>query len=385
MSPTVTIAAVNRHSVDVKELRQLLDAVVTVNSESTLPGVLRRILESATSLVDARYGALGVLDASGSGLSEFLTTGMDDATIALIGDSPRGLGVLGMLVADPRPIRLTDLSAHPDRAGFPPGHPAMTTFLGVPIRVRGEVFGNLYLTEKADGLPFTEIDEELAAGLAVTAGVAIENFRLHDRIAELRVVEDRERIARDLHDTVIQRLFATGLSLQGAAARTSDLALALRLEQAVNDLDDTVRHIRTTIFELQRRRLPGRSLRQELLDIIDEIAEPAHLPREVSFEGPIDLTVPRDLSDDVAAVVREAVSNVVRHAGASRVTVRVAVTGSDLEIEVDDDGCGPTTADSGGQGLENLRTRASRRGGSAHIEPGHGGGASFSWRVPLPR
>ena len=202
---------------------------------------------------------------------------------------------------------------------------------------------------------------------------------------ELRVVEDRERIARDLHDTVIQRLFATGLSLQGAAARTSDLELAPRLEQTVDDLDDTVRHIRTTIFELQHRQLPGRSLRQELLDIIDEIAEPAQLVREVSFDGPIDLTVPQSMGDDIAAVVREAVSNVVRHAGASRVTVRVAVTGSGLEIEVDDDGSGPAADGSGGQGLENLRTRAQHHGGSAHLEPGRTGGASFSWRVPLPR
>ena len=385
MSPAVTITAVTSHSVDVKELRQLLDAVATVNSESTLPGVLRRILESATSLVDARYGALGVLDPSGSGLTEFLTTGMDDATIAAIGASPQGLGVLGMLVTDPRPIRLADLSAHPDRTGFPPNHPPMTTFLGVPIRVRGEVFGNLYLTDKADGLPFTEIDEELAVGLATTAGVAIENSRLHERVGELRVVEDRERIARGLHDTVIQRIFATGLSLQGAAARTSDVELAPRLEQAVTDLDDTVRHIRTTIFELQRRQLPGRSLRQDLLDVIDEVAEPAHLARQVSFDGPIDLTVPQSLFDDVAAVVREAVSNVVRHAGADRVTVRVAVTDTDLEIDVDDDGCGPTAGQSGGQGLDNLRTRAQRRGGTAHIEPGEAGGASFSWRVPLPR
>ncbi len=382
--PAVTIAAVANQTVAVKELRQLLDAIVTVNSESNLPGLLRRILESATSLVNARYGALGVLDPTGSNLSEFLTTGMDDTTVARIGGAPEGLGILGMLVADPRPIRLADLSTHPHRAGFPPHHPPMTTFLGVPIRVRGEVFGNLYLTEKAGGAPFDEIDEELAVGLATTAGVAIENARLHGRVGELRVVEDRERIARDLHDTVIQRLFATGLSLQGAAARTTDAELAPRLEQAVADLDDTVRHIRTTIFELQRRQLPGASLRQELLDVIDEVAEPAQLPRQVSFEGPIDLTVPRSMGDDIAAVVREAVSNVVRHAGAQHVTVRVAVTGTSLQIDVDDDGCGPTTGGDAGLGLENLRARAERRGGTARLEAGNGGGASFTWLVPLP-
>ncbi|MCU0309834.1 MAG: GAF domain-containing protein [Acidimicrobiales bacterium] len=371
----------SRATVDVKELRQLLDAVVAVNAEASLPGVLQRILESATALVDARYGALGVLDPSGARLVEFRTIGMADDTVAAIGADPEGLGILGLLVADPRPIRLADLSAHPESHGFPPNHPPMTTFLGVPIRVRGEVFGNLYLTEKADGQPFTEIDEELAVGLAATAGVAIENSRLHERIGELRVVEDRERIARDLHDTVIQRLFATGLSLQGAAARIDDPALAGRLEQAIGNLDDTVRHIRTTIFELQRPRLPGRSLRQELLDIVDEVAGPAGLVRQVRFDGPIDLTVPTDLGDEVVAVVREAVSNVARHAGADTVTVQVTVSDDELEVRVDDDGCGPGPG--AGNGLVNLRRRAEQHDGSSELVGGEQGGSTLTWRVPL--
>src|SRR5262249_52393234 len=150
-------------------------------------------------------------------LEDFITVGIDESTHRLIGDLPEGQGVLGLLIVDAQPIRLPDIKKHPNSYGFPPNHPPMTSFLGVPIRVRGEVFGNLYLTEKTSDPEFPEVDEELRVGLAAAAGVAIENARLHNRVQELAVVEDRERIARDLHDTVIQRLFATGLALQATA------------------------------------------------------------------------------------------------------------------------------------------------------------------------
>ena len=371
-------------SVDHKELQHLLDAIISVGSELSLPVVLRRIVEAATVLVGARYGALGVLDETGTGLSEFLTTGLDEETEAAIGPLPQGHGILGLLIVDPRPIRLPDLTAHPDSYGFPPNHPKMTTFLGVPIRVRGAVFGNLYLTEKADGALFTDVDEELAMGLAAAAGVAVENARLHDQVGQLRVVEDRERIARELHDTVIQRLFATGLALQSAAARTSDAAMAERLAHAVDDLDDTVRHIRTTIFELQRDRIPGRSIRREVLDLVTETTEPTALEAVVRFEGPVDLTVPEGVADQLVAVVREAVTNVVRHARASAVDIRVRVGDDTLTLTVLDDGVGvPLERRSDGNGLRNLRHRAERLGGSMAIAPGAEGGTTLDWRVPL--
>lgn len=382
--PSVASAPMASAGVDPKQLQHLLDAIVTVGSELSLPVVLRRIVETARSLVDASYGALGVLDESGTALSEFLTIGIDDGTIAEIGPPPSGHGILGLLIVDPRPIRLPDLNAHPDSYGFPPNHPPMTTFLGVPIRVRGEVFGNLYLTEKADGALFTDVDEELAVGLAAAAGVAVENARLHDRVGALRVVEDRERIARELHDTVIQRLFATGLALQGAAARTTDTEMADRLQHAVEDLDDTVRHIRTTIFELQRERIPGRSIRQEVLDLVSEAADPSGLDAVVRFDGPIDLGVPDAVADHLVAVVREAVTNVARHARAERVQVQVAVTDRELQLEVTDDGDGlPDELRPGGQGLRNLRARAERLGGDMRLAAGVDGGTTLTWRVPL--
>ncbi|MCD9625380.1 GAF domain-containing sensor histidine kinase [Rhabdothermincola salaria] len=371
-------------SVDHKELQHLLDAINSVGSELSLPVVLRRIVDAATVLVGARYGALGVLDETGTGLSEFLTTGLDEEAEAAIGPLPQGHGILGLLIVDPRPIRLPDLTAHPDSYGFPPNHPPMTTFLGVPIRVRGAVFGNLYLTEKADGAAFTDVDEELAVGLAAAAGVAVETARLHDQVGRLRVVEDRERIARELHDTVIQRLFATGLALQSAAARTSDSAMAERLAHAVDDLDDTVRHIRTTIFELQRDRIPGRSIRREVLDLVTETTESTSLEAVVRFEGPVDLTVPEGVADQLVAVVREAATNVVKHAEASAVDIRVRVGDDTLTLTVIDDGVGvPLERRADGNGLGNLRHRAERLGGSMAVDHGVDGGTTLEWRVPL--
>jgi signal transduction histidine kinase len=381
-STTSTLPEVTEPSVDPKDLQHLLDAIVTVGSELSLPVVLRRIVETATQLVDARYGALGVLDESGTHLSQFLHTGIDDETVAAIGDTPSGHGILGLLIIDPRPIRLPDLSAHPESFGFPPNHPPMSSFLGVPIRVRGQVFGNLYLTGKRDDEEFTAGDEELVVGLATAAGVAIENARLHARVGELRVVEDRERIARDLHDTVIQRIFAIGLALQGMAARADDAETIERLQRVVDDLDDTARHIRTTVFALQRPRIPGRSIRQEVLDLVDEITDNSPIVASVRFDGPIDLTVPEQIADHLVAIVGEAVTNAVRHSGAVHLEIDVSVSDV-LEAQVVDDGSGIDDIHPEGNGLRNLRSRATDLGGECVIGRSASGGTSLVWRVPV--
>ena len=261
----------------------------------------------------------------------------------------------------------------------------MHSFLGVPVRTREQIFGNLYLAEKKGAAEFSEDDEEIVVALAAAAGVAIDNARLHDRVANFALFEDRERIARDLHDTVIQRLFATGLALQGAAARAGDPEMVDRLQHAVEDLDDTVRHIRTTIFELQRQRIPGRSIRQEVLDLVSEAAEPADIHHVVRFDGPIDLGVPDDIADQLVAVVREAVTNVVKHAGAHTVEVDLVLSEHHLELQVSDDGAGlPEVLRADGNGLRNLRARAERLGGEMLVEPGERAGTVLVWRVPLP-
>jgi signal transduction histidine kinase len=366
-------------------LRQLLDAVVTVGSDLDLPAVLRRITENAAALVDARYAALGVLDPSRTRLTEFITVGIDDEQQARIGHLPDGHGILGLLIVDAVPLRLPDLTQHPDSFGFPPGHPPMTSFLGVPIRVRDEVFGNLYLTDKTTGAAFTDVDEELVVALAAAAGVAIENARLVDRVRELGLVEDRERIARDLHDTVIQRLFATGLSLQGTVGlvhRDPDAAVD-RIEAAVSELDLTVHHIRSAIFGLEAARQAPSGLRSQVLDLVHDAAEALGFEPGVRFDGAVDARVSGPVAADVLAVVREALANVARHAGATRADVQVAA-GDEVVVRITDDGVGPAGASQAtGHGVANLRQRAEGHGGSCAIGPGlEGDGTCVEWRVP---
>ena len=345
-----------------RQLRRLLDAVVSIGSELDLSDTLRRIVRAATDLVDARYGALGVLDETRTRLAEFITVGIDDDQRAEIGDLPEGHGILGVLIVDPRPLRLPDLREHPDSYGFPPHHPPMRSFLGTPIVVRGEVFGNLYLCDKHGDDVFTDIDEEMVVALASAAGIAIENARLHARVADLALFEDRERIARDLHDTVIQRLFAIGLTLQANLRLIERPAVVDRLRSLVEDLDVTVRHIRSVIFELQTARLPGNSAREAVLMLCADSARSLGFEPVVQFEGPIDSSMDEHVTEHVLAVLQELLSNVARHAEASHVTVSLSTSDGELTLSVADDGRGITDGVTGGRGMDNLRARARSHG-----------------------
>ena len=368
-----------------KQLRRLLDAVLSVGSELDLPTVLRRIVEAATDLVDARYGALGVLDERGERLSQFLTVGVDDATQSAIGALPSGHGILGTLIVDPRPLRLPDLHRHPDSAGFPAHHPEMTSFLGVPVMVRNRVFGNLYLCDKDGGVPFTDDDEELTVALATAAGVAVDNARLHSRVGELVLFEERDRIARDLHDTVIQRLFAVGLGLQGAAMLAESPPLRDRLDSAIDDLDTTVREIRTTIFQLHRDRTGDRSLRRAAIELAAESARSLGFEPEVRLNGPIDTVASGTAADHLLAALREALANVARHAVATSAEITITATGGRLDLRVLDDGAGPPAdaAITGGRGLANLKSRAEELGGDCTLAGNDAGGSLLHWWVSV--
>ncbi len=363
-------------------LRRLLDAVLTVGSDLDLPTVLHRIVETATDLVDARYGALGVLDESRTRLSQFITVGIDDDDRAAIGDLPKGHGILGLLITDPRPIRLPDLSEHPDSYGFPPNHPPMTSFLGVPIRVHGEVFGNLYLCDRQGDEVFSDVDEEMAVTLAAAAGIAIDQARLHARAGEMSMMADRDRIARDLHDRVIQRLFAIGLSLEGISRADLPPDVTDRLHRAVDDLDETVRQVRSSIFELGERRLPGRSLRQEVIAVCADAARGLGFEPVVRFEGPVDAATDATIADHLLSVVREALSNVARHAQAHHVEVGVRAADGTIELVVVDDGVGIDPAAPEGNGLRNMERRATGLGGQVVVEPGVTTGTRVTWTVP---
>jgi signal transduction histidine kinase len=529
----------------------LLEAVVALGGHLDLEVVLRRIVEAAVSLVDARYGALGVIGEGGT-LVEFVPVGLDESEISKIDHWPEGRGLLGELITHPDTLRIPDISADGRSSGFPEGHPPMRSFLGTPIRIRDDIYGNLYMTEKRGGAEFDEEDEALLVALAAAAGVAIENARLyaearrqqqwlranaevtqrllsedepHDVLAlvtrqalemagadlvvlalpagggeqlviehaagagadetlglvlpvhgsasgivmasgkplavddfsddervarvareqlslgpavlvplgsagnvrgvltagrhrgslplsppavemlttfaaqagiglelaehredaqRLALFEDRDRIARDLHDLVIQRLFATGMSLQGSAGLIADQEAANRVGQAVDALDETIRDIRSAIFTLQSRPQARRAgIRARILEVIGEMTETLGFAPSVRMEERLDALAPAEIAEQLLAVLREALSNVARHAGASRVSVAVTA-GSDLTLTVRDDGGGMKRS-TRRSGLGNLADRAGKLGGALRVGPAEGGGTELEWRVPLPQ
>jgi len=524
-------------------VRSLLDAVLAVGSDLDLQTVLRRIAEAAATLVDASYGALGVISEDGRGLAQFLVVGVDDDMLAAIGELPAGHGVLGQLIRDPHPLRLDNLADHPESFGFPPGHPPMHTFLGVPIRVRDIVFGNLYLTEKRGGSSFDEEDEAVVLALAAAAGVAIQNARLYTEtrqrerwlqassevstallsgtdpeevlsvvaararqvtggvlafvalpidagrllvevadgddadsvrgqlldgsdgvisqvlregkiqllhapalplvtdatgeaiavplgvpgqpargvlvvtglpaaemavairtiggfaaqaavaleLAERRrdverfaVFEDRDRIARDLHDLVIQRLFATGMQLQGAERHIRDHPdeASLRVRRAVDDLDGTIRELRSTIYGLQAPLNETASLRALLLQVVDAGTEQLGFAPSLRMDGLLDTLVPAEVSEHLLVSLREALSNCARHASANSVDVLVALRDNEVVLDVSDDGIGMSAAQRR-SGLANLAARAAQLNGELAVSSAPGQGTSLTWRVPI--
>lgn len=365
------------------DLRRMVAAIMSLGSDLDLSVVLRRLTEAAVDLVGATYGALGVLSADRSTLASFITVGVDDDLAAEIGELPKGHGILGLLIVDPQPLRLPNLNQHPESFGFPPNHPPMTSFLGVPVLVRGEVFGNLYLTDKQGAAEFSDVDEELAIGLAAAAGAAIENARLLVRTRELDIASERERIARDLHDTVIQRLFATGLSLQSAARLSEQPEVIDRIQVAVDDLDATVREVRSSIFELYPPTTSGHGLRRQLLAMGDELFDALGYSPTFRFEGPVDSGVPDALAAHVLAVAREGLTNVAKHAGSPTAEVRVTVLDGTVEVRIEDAGRGIVERRPGGQGLSNLDGRADELGGTFELSDRPGGGTVLRWRAPL--
>jgi len=369
---------------DPVKLRRVLEATLLLEADLDLAVLLRHIVEEARSITHATYGALGVLTADGNGLSEFVTAGMDLESEERIGARPKGLGILGVLITDPRPLRMANIAGHPGSFGFPPDHPPMQSFLGVPVMLRGEVFGNLYLTDKIGWSEFSRDDELLVGSLAVAAGIAIENAQLHQRVREAAVFEDRDRMARDLHDTVIQRLFGAGLTLQGIAS-TARPDVSERIIEVIDQLDATIRQVRSTIFELGQAEF-RQGARSSVLHIVRELELVLGFRVELSVEGPIDTTLPERVSENMTATLREALTNVGRHAGATKVRVELSARNGVCRLVVVDDGHGiveGTSSDEGGNGLVNMRRRAEKLFGTLDVLSTPGVGTSIIWQVPL--
>ncbi|CAB4876292.1 unannotated protein [freshwater metagenome] len=366
---------------DPERLQSLISAMMLIESDAELDILLKHLVRSACDLVGARYGALGVLDASGQRIAEFITFGVDDAQRQAIGDLPVGRGLLGEVIHAGTSIRV-DVMPTETLSALPPNHPPMHNFLGSPVRTAdGFVFGNLYLTNKLEG-QFTEEDEGLIETLGRAAGLVIDQANQRTRIRGLTLVEERERMARDLHDTVIQRLFAVGLSLHAALTKSLPDDVSVQINEALDDLDDTVRRIRTTIFEITQGPTADRpSLRSQVLRTIDELPSAAGLHIDVMFDGPLDSAVGSQSCEQIITSLRELLSNVVRHAQADRAIVHLALTDGRLEMRVEDNGSGMTTATTSGNGLTNLSTRAESLGGDFAVTLGSKGGTVATWRA----
>jgi signal transduction histidine kinase len=369
---------------DPSKLRRVLEATLLIEANLELPEVLRHVIEEARSMTGARYGAIGVLDEEKQALSEFVTVGLSVEEEDEIGPRPTGRGVLGLLIADPRPLRIHEIGRHPDSFGFPAGHPPMTSFLGVPIKVRDEVYGNLYLAEKVGWTEFTLDDEALVGALSLAAGIAIENARLHDRVRRSAVYEDRDRVARDLHDTVIQRLFALGLTLQGMAARLPEPA-ANQLGVAVSEIDRVISQVRSTIYELGMGD-ESRGIRDDISNLVRQLHEVVGFEVALTFTGPLDASIDDRVLEHVLATIREALTNIGKHAHATQASVSMEVDGASCILTITDDGIGLTdapTSAGGGLGLPNLRRRAEKLHGTLSVDSPPGGGTVLTWKVPI--
>ena len=285
-------------------------------------------------------------------------------------------------MANPEPLRLSQLSAHEESFGFPPGHPPMTSFLGVPIKVRDEVFGNLYLTDKVGWNEFTREDEALVTSLAIAAGIAIENTRLHRLVQEHAISDDRDRVARDLHDTVIQTLYGAGLSLQGIAGAAQATDVADQVSAVATTIDDAIIQLRSTIYELG---LTGGELgiRARIISLFRELTVVAGFEVHSSFCGPVDSAISEVIAEQLLATVREAVTNVGRHAQATQANVRLSAASEECLLQVTDNGRGLGLRErtDGGLGLNNMRRRAEKLHGSFEVRS-QCGGTVLTWRVP---
>lgn len=366
---------------DITRLGALSDAVMDVAKGEDLKTSLKRLIRNAVLITDCTYGALGSINSDGT-LEDFTYVGMSDETADEINTFPEGKGLLGHLLKFPEPLRVSVIKDHPSSIGFPKGHPAMSGFLGVPIRIRDEVYGSIYLTQKRTGEDFTAEDEKLVVVLASAAGVAIDSYRGHIAQNQVGVLAERERIARDLHDLVIQRLFATGMSLQSIGSDPSTPADVLsKIAPIIDNLDATVQQIRTTIFALQEA-LPIQDIRTQVLSEIASLSTIAGFKISYSFQGPVDTVIGDELAGQVIPVIRELITNAIRHAEASAIDLVLLANQTYCEIRVVDNGKGYIEGERK-SGLLNLERRALARGGEFEILKDPIMGTRTMWRGSL--
>ena len=334
-------------------------------------------------MIDADLATIALPTRGGNSLVISVATGAHASEIIGETFSPAGT-ITGQIIDSAEPISIADLSHDPRRAQPQVRVGAIGPALFVPLGPKGAVLGSLAVSRLVGRQPFTETDLDVLRQFAAQASVVIETGKLQQDSHKLSLLEDQERIARDLHDTVIQRLFATALTLQGTTRRIDDDEARKRVESAVDELDATIRHIRTVIFDIEAARESG-SLRRQVIDVTRDIGRSLGFRPHTSFTGPVDHAIPSPIANDLLATLREALANVTRHAHASSVVVEIHASSSTIRLSVADDGVGPgTSSRPGGHGVINMRCRAERHGGSCEVSSRQEGGTLIAWTVPAP-
>jgi signal transduction histidine kinase len=363
------------------------DAVLAATGERSLPAVLETLVHSARELVGARYAALGIPDEEGTGFAQFLTSGMSDDLIEEIGPLPRTHGLLGAMLADPKPFRTDDIQTDPRFQWWPAAHPRMCSFLGVPVVARGDVIAAFYLTDKIDAARFSVDDEDLIQLLAAHAAIAIENARLFEASRELSIVEERNRLARELHDSITQNLFSLSLTADAAATmvRTNPERAAAELERVRELARTTMAELRSLVFELRPAGLDTDGLASALRGHLEVVGRAHGIAADLDVEGDDAEIVPAQRLE-LFRIAQEALTNVVRHAGAEHVVVRLTVRESGVVLAVRDNGSGfdPSARAIRARrlGLTSMRERAESLGGRLTIESDPGTGTTVSVEVP---
>ena len=365
---------------DPDRLHALIDAMLLMETDAALGSLLRQIVETATELAGARYGALGVLARDGTTLAQFITCGLQEGEGAGIAHAPTGEGVLGQTIKGAKALRIDDLAHHVGAVGFPEGHPPMNRFLGVPVETRnGHIWGNLYVTEPLNGQPFSHDDELLLETFGRVAGSVIDQSNLRRELRELSVAEERERLARDLHDTVIQRLFGVGLGLQMVLPLLDDDGARHRVNLALDELNETIHDIRTTIFEIDQDRATDDTLRHRATALTNEVGSRLGVQADLTMQAGLSQEVNEHCAHHTIQALREILSNIVRHSEATHVEVDVSGEGEFLVLRVHDNGVGFDEVSSAGRGLRNLVTRAQDLGGRCVVESAIGSGTLVTW------
>jgi signal transduction histidine kinase len=377
---------------DVIALDALDEATRAIAAVLDLDEVLQLIVDRVRGLVAARYAALGIVGHGGS-IERFITSGIPAAERSSIGEPPRGLGLLGLIIREGRSYRIADVSDHPDAFGVPPNHPVMTSFLGVPVPIgSGRPIGNLYLADKIDAVEFSEADQRLVEIFARHAGIAIVNARLHAQARRLAVVEERDRIGRDLHDGIIQSLYAVSLSLEDIPDLVRDVPdeADRRIDRAIDDLDKIIRDMRSFIHGLRPETLGGVDLGSGLAALAEEYRHNTLIEAELVIDPSADPGYGPDGNAQLLQLAREAMSNAARHARSRYLRVALRREGDFSVLEIADDGVGfePTAvaADPSHHGLPNMRARADAIGGRLVIDTAPGRGTQVSvWMVPADK